>query len=146
MPITLDKKYNTANGYSATVLTTTATGTDGKPYTVALAHLPPECGATYGSDRLLTTDSEGQSEAQGWSLVEVNPWEDLKAGEPVMVRNHDNAPWTRAYFAEADDSSVRTYWGGATAWSAKGRGSTNDMPRFWHWSQCRPPTDEELRS
>ena len=66
----------------------------------------------------------------------IQPWEDFKIDEPVMVRNYDY-DWVKAYFAGVDENGEPTaYDDGMTSWTAGG------CKTYWH--QCRKPTPEEL--
>ena len=69
----------------------------------------------------------------------VSEWDEFIIDEPVMVKNRDNEPWLRRYFAGVDfEHGHPTAWmNGKTSWTAESRSP---------WIQCRKPTQEELES
>jgi len=74
------------------------------------------------------------------SLVEYNPFGDLKIDEPVLVRNLNDEDWRRRHFAGVvPNNRVRTYPEGQTRWSYD-----PDWGPLAEWLQCRRPTSEEL--
>ena len=72
----------------------------------------------------------------GYDLIEIQPFEDFKDGDPVMVRDYDEKEWQRKYFKEAKNGKAVCYVGGQTKWTTDGYAIG--------WSQCRRPTPEEL--
>lgn len=152
MTISRDKVYKTANGYKVSVLTTTAAGHDGKPWVVALAHIPPDEVCEHATDRILTTDSEGICmSGEEWNLVEVKPWDDFKIDEPVMVRGYEEGPWLRAHYAgtqKVDGETLPCTWAqGKTGWTMTDWAlpSKAELPKTVPWAQCRRPTPKELQ-
>ena len=71
-------------------------------------------------------------------LVEVSEWDDFKIDDPVMVRDSENGPWFKRYFAGVNHGKPSVWCAGATSWSSE---SSDD---FVYWKQFRKPTAEEL--
>jgi hypothetical protein len=74
------------------------------------------------------------------SLVEVNPYEDFKIDDPVMVRDYNEGHWFCRYFAGINkEGNPTTWWNGTTSWTAK-----EECSDIVSWSYCRKPTADEL--
>jgi hypothetical protein len=68
-------------------------------------------------------------------LVEVNPYEDFKVDQPVMVRNDPDQQWYRRYFAGVSENGFpMTFADGMTSWSSHGRGKVG-------WTECKLPSE-----
>lgn len=92
-----------------------------------------------GAIRRYTLDGKCFTDGDSCSydlISEAHEWEGFNIGEPVMVRDADNAKWDRRYFAGVRDGIHYAFDCGATAWSSEGH--------MTDWAQCRRPTPEEL--
>jgi hypothetical protein len=125
--ISMDKKYKYRNGEPARVLCV-----DRANSTVPVVALTKDGVITLHTDTgryLIELES-------GLDLIEVNPWDDFKIDEPVLVRDSDDTDWMRACFAGVDSKGNPTSWfNGKNSWTTSS---------IIIWRQCRRPTPEEL--
>ncbi len=135
-PISMGKVYKYRNGESAKVVMTDRPGKDYK-------HLPVVSMSDNGYLRCHTSDGKCTDVAAGArDLIEVGPYDDLKLGEPVMVRDSPNGRWKRYHFhSVGPDQRPRTIAYAHSAWVTEDR---NDSPNYVSWGECRRPTAEEL--
>ena len=49
--------------------------------------------------------------------VDIMDWSRVDVDTPVLVRDNEDEPWTRGYFAFYSDGQVWTFRNGATSWS-----------------------------
>jgi hypothetical protein len=73
-----------------------------------------------------------------FDLVEAAWYEELKDGDPIMVKHTSSGSWLRRYFAGvASNGNVLAYGGGRTKWTDVGTGARE-------FEEGRRPTAEEL--
>lgn len=128
--ISMDKKYRTRDGRAVRLLCTDS------PYQVY-----PVVGLVGTEVVIWTFDGYicGDKFKRDLDLIEVNPYEDFKIDEPVMVRDVEGADWVRGHFAGLNPSGhPTTFAEGTSKWTAKDNGF------IYTWVFCRRPTPEEL--
>lgn len=73
-------------------------------------------------------DIREEADIMDWSRVDVD--------EPVLVRDNEDAPWIRGYFAFYSGGQVYTFMSGSTSWSV-------EDPNFTHPWKFAKIADEE---
>lgn len=77
---------------------------------------------------LLEEYEEPEEPEVDWNTVEVDT--------PILVRNRDDEPWHKRYFAEYENGTVYAWVNGTTSWS--GEATTN-----WKYAKLAEVEDEK---
>lgn len=124
----MNKKYKTRSGLDVRILCTDKEGM----YSVV--------GIVDGE--VLSWNSNGEFLTyleSDFDLIEQKPYSDFKVDDPVMVRDSDGDCWIPRHFSHVDKDGYACAWyGGMTSY-------TSDTYSTNPWSQCRRPTEEELK-
>jgi hypothetical protein len=90
-------------------------------------------------ERLDCFDECGLSNCGKERLVEVQPWDELKKGDYIFVRDHDTQPWTPRIFQRDNNNWLYCFGGGRNEFTKENQADTV-------WKYFRLPTKEELAS
>ena len=64
-------------------------------------------------------------------------WNKIDVDTPVLVRDNEDEPWTRGYFAFYSGGKVYTFMNGSTSWSV-------EDPNFTHpWNFAKIADEED---
>lgn len=125
--IDINKTYRTKEGHSTRILCVDA---EGNYPVVALIK-------TSSGEQPMSFTEDGKAELYDTNpfLIEVNPFEDYKVDEPVMVRANESTSWRKRHFAIYHNGDAYCWEEGCTSWTTSGT---------VNWKYCRKPTKEEL--
>jgi hypothetical protein len=130
--ISMDKKYKTVSGNSVRVLCVDRLG----DYPVVALITPTNDNTEFLHSFFKTGKS---SMSMAYDLVEVQPWDDLKKGDYIFVRDHIDNFWVPRIFHKIEDNKLWCYGNGKCEFT---KGLTEDRS----WQYFRLPTKEELAS
>lgn len=127
--IDINKKYKTRKGDPVRILCTDRKTERFKYPVIALI--------TFDNNEICSTYSEfGEysSEDHDLDLIEVQPWEDFKIDDPVLV-SKDGVEWHKRHFAGCDDSNgyPMAFNNGWTSFTAE------DSTYVTPWKYCKKP-------
>ena len=129
--ISMDKKYKTAIGNSVRIL---CINRNAEYPVVALVQDPD------GTEHIQTYTPAGEHFSRlTYYLVEVQPWDDLKKGDRIFVRDHINNFWIPRIFHKVSDNKLWCFGNGKCEFT---KGLSEDRS----WRYFRLPTKEELAS
>lgn len=68
-------------------------------------------------------------------LIEVQPWDDFKIDDQVLVKEYEEGKWKKRYFAGVSDRGLPlAFKDGCTSWSSEGEALD--------WNFCKKPDQE----
>ncbi len=131
-PIEMHKKYKTRDGRPVRILCT-----DRKEVKESTSHVIALV-TTEGWEEVQVYSKTGQYFIDDYSaldLIEVQPWDDFKIDDPVLVRDHEGERWKKRYFAGvSDQGKPLAFQSGSTSWSSEGE--------VLEWVYCKKPGQE----
>lgn len=127
-PIEMHKKYKTRDGRPVRILCTDRKDVEDRTFhVIALV-------TTEGYEEIRAYSKTGQcfiDEDSALDLIEVQPWEDFKIDDPVLVSD-DGLNWEKGHFAGLDEEgNPLTFPYGGTSWSSDGC--------EFVWEYCKKP-------
>lgn len=125
--IDVGKKYRTRSGRPARVICTDIKDTR-RPVIAAITccndyeevHAFTARGTFYQSDK-----------THDYDLIEVDPYEDFKTDDPVLVRDEEDGEWEKRHFSHSKNGKPYTFMSGCTSWTSSGGTVT--------WNYCKGP-------
>lgn len=79
---------------------------------------------------------QGSATTNFYDLVEIQPWEEFKIDEKVMVKDKHFRTWHKRHFAGVLGGFPATFAIGMSSWTSNGDTTC--------WGECRLPTNDEL--
>lgn len=133
-PIEMHKKYKTRDGYPVRILCVDRKeDEDSTFHVIALV-------TTNGYEEIRAYSKTGQyfiDEESALDLIEVQPWDDFKVDDPVLVRDYEDEEWKKRYFAGVSDKGKPlTFPLGCTSWSSE------EVNVRHGWNYCKKPEQE----
>ena len=118
-PIEMHKKYKTRDGRPVRIICTDRIVNNLTHPVLALVKSlgGEECIAQYTESGSYSMNNAESS----LDLIEVQPWDDFKVDDPVLVRDSEEDEWIRRYFAGVSCKGLPLVFPiGCTSWSANG--------------------------
>ena len=98
-----------------------------------------------GAQTTHSVSLEGRSSVSRPGVVNpfdlVNPYEELKDGDPVFVRADVEEKWERRHFCRFEGEVIVCYPNGLTGWTYN-----PSIETLTSWDEVRIPTEEELKA